>query len=185
VEGKLVLVIWVSAGEMRPYKAPSSLAKDNWQWAPFIRLHSNTVEAKGELEQELYSLANRIPFDDRQNPVAALTELQPNLIQNFLAEVKSDLAAEAARLSIEELGRKMQIVRGPPEAPRPLNVGLLFFTADPTRWFPQTQIDVVSFPESRGGDQIVEKIFKGPLGSMLQDALGYLRNQVVTEFQTS
>lgn len=91
-------------------------------------------------------------------------------------------AAQAARFSIEELGRRMQIVRGPSEAPRPLNVGLMFFTPDPTRWFPQAQIDVVHLPQGRGGDQIIEKVFKGPLGAMLQDALGYLRNNVVTQF---
>jgi ATP-dependent DNA helicase RecG len=58
----------------------------------------------------------------------------------------------------------------------------MFFTPDPTRWFPQAQIDVVHLPQGRGGDQIIEKVFKGPLGTMLQDALGYLRNNVVTQF---
>jgi len=182
VEGRLVLVVWVPAGEMRPYKAPASLGKDNRQMVPFIRLHANTVEAKGELEYELYSLANRIPFDDRQNGTAQLTDLQPTLIQNFLAEVKSDLVADIPRLSLEELGHRMQIVRGPAEAPRPLNVGLMFFTPDPTRWFPQTQIDVVHLPQGRGGDQIIEKKFKGPLSAMLRDALGHLRNNVVTQY---
>ncbi|MEY2882022.1 MAG: hypothetical protein RLZZ15_4402 [Verrucomicrobiota bacterium] len=182
VADRLVLVVWVPAGEMRPYKAPASLAKDNTRWLPFIRLHANTVVAKGELEHELYGLANRVPFDDRQHGTAGVTELQPALIQNFLAEVKSDLLAEAPRLLIAELGRRMQIVRGPPEALRPLNVGLLFFTSDPTRWFPQTQIDVVHFPQGRGGDQIVEKTFRGPLGAMLRDALGFLRNHVLTQF---
>ncbi|MBI5769700.1 MAG: putative DNA binding domain-containing protein [Verrucomicrobia bacterium] len=182
VSGKLVLVVWIPAGEMRPYEAPASLAKDEKRWVPYIRLHANTVEAKGDLKNELQSLANRIPFDDRQNTAASTADLQPTLIQNFLSEVKSDLAADAGRLPIDEVGRRMQIVRGPNEAPRPLNVGLLFFTSDPTRWFPQTQIDVVHLPQGRGGDQIVEKVFKGPIGAMLRDALGYLRNQVVTQF---
>lgn len=181
VDGRLVLVVWVPAGEMRPYEAPTAFAKGA-PLAPFIRLHANTVEAKGELKTELYSLANRIPFDDRQNYSAAVAELSPTLIQTFLTEVKSDLASEAARLPLDELGRRMQIVRGPSEAPRPLNVGLLFFTADPTRWFPQTQIDIVHLPEGRGGDQLIEKTFKGPLGTLLRDALGYLRNNVVTYY---
>src|SRR5205823_6617392 len=83
---------------------------------------------------------------------------------------------------LEELGRRMQIVRGPAEAPRPLNAGLLFFAPEPSRWFPQTQIDVVHLPQGRAGDQILEKIFKGPVGTMLRDALRYLRNSFVTEF---
>ena len=106
------------------------------------------------------------------------------MIEGFLAEVKSDLQAEVARLSLEELGRRMQIIRGLAEAPRPLNAGLLFFTPDPSRWFPQTQIDVVHLPQGRGGDQIIEKTFKGPVGVMLRDALGYLRNNVVTQYVT-
>jgi len=182
VEGRIVLVVWVPAGEMRPYEAPSSLGRDNRQMVPYVRLHANTVEAKGALKTELYSLANKIPFDDRQNGAASVTDLSPTLIQNFLAEVKSELATVAAGLSLDELGRRMQIVRGPPEAPRPLNVGLMFFTPDPTRWFAQAQIDVVHLPQGRGGDQIFEKVFTGPLGAMLRDALGYLRNNVVTHY---
>jgi len=96
--------------------------------------------------------------------------------------VRSDLATEAPRLSLEDLGRRMQIVRGPAEAPRPLNVGLLFFAPDPTHWFQQTQIDIVQMPQGRGGDQIIEKMFKGPVGVMLRDALGYLLNNVVTQY---
>lgn len=163
ISGKLVLVVWVPAGEMRPYEAPASLAKDEKRWVSYIRLHANTVEAKGELRQELFSLANRIPFDDRQNTAATVGDLQPTLIQNFLSEVKSNLAAEAGRLSIDDLGRRMQIVRGPAEAPRPLNVGILFFTPDPTRWFPQTQIDVVHLPQGRGGDRSSKRRSRGRL----------------------
>lgn len=182
VDGKLVLVVWIPGGEMRPYKAPVTLGENNRELAYYVRLHANTVRARGEVEQELISLANRIPFDDRQNSAAQLAELQPNLIQNFLTDVRSDLATQAPRLSLEDLGRRMQIVRGPAEAPRPLNVGLLFFAPDPERWFQQTQIDVVQMPQGRGGDQIIEKMFKGPVGVMLRDALGYLRNNVVTQY---
>src|SRR5664279_2391724 len=110
VEGRIVLVVWVPAGEMRPYEAPSSLGRDNRQMVPYVRLHANTVEAKGALKTELYSLANKIPFDDRQNGAASVTDLSPTLIQNFLAEVKSELATVAAGLSLDELGRRMQIV---------------------------------------------------------------------------
>ena len=184
VQGRQVLVVWVPGGEMRPYKAPVSLAKENREWGYYIRLHSTTTRAKGELEQELLALANRIPFDDRQNGSASVNDFQPTYIRSFLAEVGSDLQSEAGKLPLDKLGRKMQIVRGPEEAPRPLNVGLLFFSTDPAEWFPQTQIDVVHLPKGRGGDQIIEKTFRGPLGSMLRDALAYLRNQVVTEYVT-
>ena len=182
LQGHLVLVIWVPGGEMRPYKAPVSFGREHRESACFVRLHSNTVRARREVETELISLANRIPFDDRQNGAAKVGDPQPGLIQSFFTDVKSDLQLEVATLSVEELGRRIQIVRGPPEAPRPLNVGLLFFTNTPSNWFPQTQIDIVHLPEGRGGNRIVEKTFKGPLGTMLRDALGYLQNNVVTDF---
>ena len=39
-------------------------------------------------------------------------------------------------------------------------------------------------PQGGGGDQIVERIFKGPLNAMLRDALHYLQNSVITEYIT-
>jgi len=176
-QGKLVLVVWVPGGEMRPFKAPCSLGKGKSEMAYFIRLHANTIQAKGELEQELISLANRVPFDDRQNLQASPAELKQGLIHNFLSEVGSDLAGEVA-----DLGQRLQIVRGPIEQPRPLNVGLMFFIADPRKWFPQTQIDVVHMPEGPGGNTLIEKTFSGPISTMLRDALAYLKNQFVTEY---
>lgn len=181
-QGKLILVVWVPGGEMRPYKAPISLAKGNKEQAYYIRLGSNTVKARGQYEQELMTLANRIPYDDRQNTAANVSDLKPALMQSFLAEIGSDLSESALDLSVEELGRRMEVVRGPKEAPKPVNAGLMFFTDEPSKWFPQTQIDVVEMPNGPGGKTLIEKTFKGPLSSMLRGALGYLKNQFVTEY---
>ena len=182
VQGKLILVVWSPGGEMRPYKAPLSLARENRDYAYFIRVNANTVRAKGEQEQELLTLANRIPFDDRQNTRASVIHLQPALIEQFLIDVGSELVERSRDMNLEEIGRRMQIVRGPDEAPRPLNVGLLFFSGEPAKWFPQTQIEVVHLPQGAGGDQLIEKTFNGPLANMLRDALAYLKNSVVTKY---
>ncbi len=181
-QDKLILVVWVSGGEMRPYKAPVFLGKDNKDYGYYIRLNSNTVRAQGEHETELISLANNIPFDDRQNQQAGLSDLKPLFIQGFLEKVNSDLAKEAKGLDVGQLGKRMQIVRGPEENLRPLNVGLLFFNAEPEKWFPQTRIDVVELPDGAGGDRLAEKTFTGPLDSMLNSALQYLRNKVITKY---
>jgi ATP-dependent DNA helicase RecG len=182
VEGQSVLVIWAPAGEQRPYRAPLSLAEKNREFPYYIRRGSATIRAQGADEHELLGLANRIPFDDRINQRAVVRDLQLPLIQNFLHEVKSELAAESEGLPLEVLGRQMHLVSGPPEALRPLNVGLLFFNSHPAQFFPGTQIDVAIFPAGRGGDHFSERTFKGPLGAMLQEALGYLQNAVVTEY---
>jgi len=181
-QGKLVLVVWVPGGEMRPYKAPVSLAKGNKEWAYYIRLNANTIRAKGDLERELLTLANRIPFDDRQNMVAKTMDFDPVLIKQYLTDVQSTMLNDMSSDDITTVGRKMQIVRGPEEAPHPLNVGLLFFTMNPSEWFPQTQIDIVILPEGAGGDQIIERPFKGPLTTMLRWALEFLKSQFVARY---
>ncbi len=76
----------------------------------------------------------------------------------------------------------MGVVGGPAEAPFPLNVGLMMFTPEPHRFFPVMQIDVVWFPkEGPGGDKFSEKVFRGPLPTMIGDALDYIRRNFISE----
>ena len=182
VQERLILVIWVPGGDQRPYKAPVSLAKDNQQWAYYVRRHSNSVVVKGNDEQELLALANKVPFDDRVNQQATVSVLQPALVQSFLTRVKSDLAATAADRPMSQVAQDMHLLGGPPEAPFPVNVGLMFFTPEPADWFPGTQIDIVQFPQGAGGDTLIERSFTGPLDVMLRDALAYCRNNLLVEY---
>jgi ATP-dependent DNA helicase RecG len=75
----------------------------------------------------------------------------------------------------------MHIVAGPPEHLRPINVGLMFFSLQPEKFFPYSQIEVVEFPNGEAGDKIIEHTFKGPLDQQLTEALLYLNNNVVAE----
>ncbi len=75
----------------------------------------------------------------------------------------------------------MNIVSTLPEYTKPKNVSLMFFSMEPDKFFPYTQIDVVQFPSGLGGDDIIEKTFKGPIQQQLRDALQYIRNVVITE----
>ena len=75
----------------------------------------------------------------------------------------------------------MNIVSVLPEYTKPKNVGLMFFSMEPDKFFPYTQIDVVQFPSGLGGNDIIEKTFKGPIQQQLRDALQYIRNVVITE----
>ncbi|MHB0888846.1 Fic family protein [Acidithiobacillus sp.] len=93
----------------------------------------------------------------------------------------SDLAQDVRNLSTEALGRQMNIVGSPSEAPFPKNVGLLFFNETPHRFFPATQIDVVWFPEGAGGDRFEEKIFQGPLARMTREALDFIQRNYLKE----
>lgn len=181
VDGVSILIIWVPGGQTRPYKAKLSLAKDSKDYGYFIRKQSSSVRAKGAEETELLSLAATVPFDDRINQQAKIADLSRDLMRDFLIEIGSDLAADADKLPLVDLGRQMNIVGGPTEAPFPLNVGLLFFNSEPHRFFPATQIDVVYFPEGAGGDTFPEKSFKGPLHRMVREALDYIRRNYITQ----
>jgi ATP-dependent DNA helicase RecG len=181
VEGRTLIVLWAPGGQTRPYKVPSAVTAKQKTWHYYIRRYSSTVEAKGETEQELLSLTAKVPFDDRFAQTASVGDLSLPLMQTFLREVGSELADDASSLSVEALGRKMNLVGGPSESPWPKNVGLMFFNEAPERFFPGTQIDVVWFPEGAGGDRFVEKIFKGPLERMTRDALSYIQRNYLFE----
>ncbi|EQD79711.1 divergent AAA domain protein, partial [mine drainage metagenome] len=173
--------MWAPGGQNRPYKAPASVSARNKTWHYYIRRYSSTVEAKGETEQELLNLAAKVPFDDRFNQMSKVNDLSKSLMQSFLQEVGSELAKDAANLSVEVLGRQMNVVGGPAESPWPKNVGLMFFNEHPEHFFPGTQIDVVWFPEDAGGDRFDEKIFKGPLARMTREALDYIQRNYLHE----
>ncbi len=181
VDGRTILVLWAPGGETRPYKAKVGLGTRQAEWAYFIRKHSSTVCAKGQDERELLSLAATVPFDDRYRQTASLDDLSHRLIREFLRDIGSDLAAEAGDLSVKDLGRRMNIVGGPPEAMFPKNVGLLFFNERPHEFFPATQIDVVWFPDGAGGDRFEEKEFRGPLSAILGGAIHFIERNYLKE----
>ena len=181
IDGRHTLALWAPGGQNRPYKAPVSLSRGNREYAYFIRKGPNTVRAKGSDETELLSLAANVPFDDRLNRQGRVEDLSRQLMRDFLKEVQSDLVRQTARLPLVELGRQMNVIGGPPEAPFPLNVGLIFFHQEPYRFFPAMQIDVVWFPEGPGGDRFTEKVFRGPLARMLREALDYLKRNYLNE----
>jgi len=180
-EERNLIVLWAPGGQTRPFKAPRAVTAKKREYRYYIRRYSNTIEARGDDERELISLAATVPFDDRFNQFASMEDVSRRLITEFLREVGSDLADEAGSLSIEALGRQMNVAGGPSESALPKNVGLLFFSEEPYRFFPATQIDVVWFPEGPGGDRFDEKSFKGPLARITREALDYIQRNYLRE----
>jgi ATP-dependent DNA helicase RecG len=180
--GKKLIVLWAPGGQNRPYKAPHAVTAKHKSHHYYIRRYASTIEAKGEDERELLSLSANIPFDDRYNQRAKVEDLSRELMQEYLIQVDSDLARQAPRLSLIELGRQMGVIGGPDESPFPINVGLMMFNPEPWRFFPVMQIDVVWFPkEGPGGNKFSEKIFNGPLPRMTSDALDYIKRNFISE----
>ena len=180
-QDKHFIVLWCPGGETRPYSSPKTMAKDNKERIHYIRKASNSVEPSDDDEKDLFNLANRVPFDDRVNHQAEMSDLNITLIQNYLKEVKSSLYEKAKTGDFTEVCRDMNIISNLPEYTKPKNVGLMFFSMEPDKFFPYTQIDVVQFPGGLGGNDIIEKTFKGPIQQQLRDALQYIRNTVITE----
>ena len=178
--GMTFIILWCPGGSTRPYSSPKTMGakSERTQW---VRRLSSTVRPTAEEERDLFTLANRVPFDDRVNHAAQLDDLDITLIKSYLREVGSSLYEQADSLEFAELCRAMRIADGPAEYLKPLNVGLLFFSADPERFFPYAHIDVVDFPRGEGGDVLIEHSFKGPVHVQLRDAMRYLANGVVAE----
>lgn len=180
-QNKKFIVLWCPGGDSRPYSSPKTMAKDNKERIHYIRKMSNTVEPSDDEEKDLFNLANRIPFDDRVNHQADISDLNITLIQNYLKEVKSSLYEKSKTGDFIEVCNDMNIICNLPEYTKPKNVGLMFFNMEPDKFFPYTQIDVVQFPEGLGGNNIIEQTFKGPIHQQLREALQYIRNSIITE----
>ena len=179
--GKKYIVVWAPGGSMRPYSSPKTMAKDNRERFYYIRKMASTIVPSQEEIRDLFSLANNVPFDDRINHEADINDLNITLIQQYLKEIGSCLYEESKTMPFFDLCKSMNIVNVLPEYIKPKNVGLMFFSHNPEKYFPYAQIDVVQFPKGLGGDVIIENTFKGPLHHQLRSALQYISNYVIQE----
>ena len=112
---------------------------------------ASTIAPSEAEKRDLYNLANNIPFDDRVNHEADITDLNITLIQQYLKEIGSSLYQESMTMEFTDLCKSMNIVNTLPEYTKPKNVGLMFFNLEPERFFPCAQIDVVMIREIRSG----------------------------------
>ena len=180
-QDKQFIILWCPGGDNRPYSSPKTMARDNKERIHYICKASNTVEPSDDEEKDLFNLANRVPFDDRVNHQAEMSDLNITLIQNYLKEIKSSLYEKAKTGDFVEVCSDMNIISNLPEYVKPKNVGLMFFSMEPDNFFPYTQIDVVQFPDGLGGNDIIENTFKGPIHQQLRDALQFIKNTIITE----
>lgn len=187
IDEKEILVLWVPGGEGRPYKCPEKIytqkSREKSNKSYYIRKGSRTLKANTREKQELISMSRDIPFDDRINYQAQITDMKPALLADYLHTVGSSLYNTALERSVEAVATDMQLVRGPSEYRKPLNVGLMFFNEHPERFFSFAQIEVVDKPDPTGIG-MTEKTFQGPLDRQLRDALAYIKNYIIKEYVT-
>lgn len=175
-----VIVIWVAGGYGRPYKAPKDVLNKQSIKCYYIRKFANSVIASTDEEKELFYASSNIPFDDRPNLAADISDLDIGLMRTHLKEIESDLYQYSLKMDEIEIAKSLQIVDGSPENLKPLNVGILMFSECPERYFRYARIEVVDIPDPTGTN-MVEKTFTGPIQRQLKDALAYLKNYVLKE----
>lgn len=171
VADRLVLVLWVPASENRPHRAPD--AKGNWKY--WIRVGSATVDAEtsGQLGMLLEQTA-RVPWDDRVASDAQVEDLREIKVREHLHDVGSGLIHASQPLDPLEIYRRMRLTKAVNDHEVPRNVGLLFFSEDPERWFAGAKIEVVQFAGDRAGSVQAERSFRGPLADQVRGCLNYL-----------
>ncbi len=170
VDGCHILVIWAPGSDNRPHQAPEALEKSARKY--YIRLGSETVEAKGSLLTQLLQLTAKIPFDDRRALEVPIEKVRETKVREFLADIRSGLLNEP---DTREIYRRMQISMRINAHDVPRNIGLLMFSDDPEEWFRGARIEVVQFSGDASGNVIEERTFKGPLHQQIRDCLTYLR----------
>ena len=179
-QGEYVIVIWITAGYGRPYKTAKDVFSNKSNKAYYIRKFSSTIIASPEEEKELFYISTDIPFDDRANLLADVSDLDLGLMRQHLKEIGSDLYAYSLKKDTVELAKDLQIVSGPSENLKPLNVGILMFSEIPQKYFRYARIEIVDIPDPTGTNMI-EKTFTGPIQRQLKDALAYIKNYILKE----
>ena len=184
VDGKKVFVIWVTAGDRRPYKVPDHVTAKHKECNYYIRYNSSSIVAKGDYEVELLNMANRVPFDDRGNTSATTNDVSMLLIRDFLTQTGSKLVDQLETSSPLQILRQMDLVEGPNENVRIKNIALMLFSYNPEKFFPGTQVDIVIYPRGKDTDPdnfIEVAPIKGPVHQIIRRTLEYIKTMVIRQ----
>lgn len=177
-QGAYVIVIWVSGGFGRPYKAPKNVTDPHPVKYYYIRKFSSSVIASADEEKELFYASSSIPFDDRPNLAADVTDLDIGLLRSHLKETGSDLYEYSLHMDVLDIAKNMQLVDGADENIKPRNVGILMFSEKIEKYFRYARIEFVDIPDP-AGTGMTERTFRGPIQRQLKDALAFIQNYVI------
>jgi len=181
VDGKQIVVLWIPGGSNRPYQVPEQITAREKRYFYYIRKYANSVKANTEEQQELISLANQIPFDDRANTQANMEDISMLLVKDYLIKIKSSLAEHVGKIPDREILAQMELISGPIEHVFPRNVALMLFTEQPDKFFPYTQVDIVEFPDGDSGDYIEQEPITGPVPEQIARVLKVLKDKLIKE----
>ena len=183
VDGKQLIVIWCPAGSYRPYSVPVNVTAKGTKEYFYIRSGTSSIEARGEVLVELRELANRVPFDERGNSDIQLEDISLVLLRDYLVKVGSKLADDVITTPLSTILDQMELYTGPKENRLLRNVVAMMFCEHPSKFFPYTQIDVVTFPNGKMNDpnNFTEVTFKGSVPQMIKQTMDYIKSNVLKE----
>ena len=183
VDGKQLIVIWCPAGSYRPYSVPANVTAKGAKEYFYIRSGTSSIEARGEALVELRELANRVPFDERGNSNIQLEDISLVLLRDYLVKVGSKLVDDVIKTPISTILDQMELYTGPKENRLLRNVAAMMFCEYPNKFFPYTQIDVVTFPNGKMKDpnNFTEVTFKGCVPQMIKHTMDYIKSNVLKE----
>ena len=181
VDSKKIIVLWIPGGSSRPYQVPEQITAREKRNFYYIRKYANSVKANTEEQQELISLANQIPFDDRANTQAKMENISLLLVKNYLSKINSKLAEQVGKISDKALLAQMELISGPNEHIFPRNVGLMMFSENPEVFFPCTRVEIVDFPNGDAGDYEEQDPITGPIPEQINRVLKFLKDKLVKE----
>jgi len=182
IDSKHIIVLWIPGGANRPYEVPELITVKEKRYFYYIRKYSNSVKANQKEQQELISIANQVPFDDRVNTTATLDDISMTLIRDHLRITKSRLHEFSESLSKADLLGQMDLVSGPPEMLFPRNVALMLFSESPEKYFPYSRIEVVEFPNGADDPEFNERPpFTGPVQQQIIKVIDFFKTNILQE----
>jgi ATP-dependent DNA helicase RecG len=149
----------------------------------WIKPSSVKTVAKGGELSELFSKFNSVPFDDRVNRQATITDIRRGFVEDFLVESGSSLVSEINRKPLEDLLVALEVANVTDVGVDIRNIGLLMFVERPEKFLPGAQIELIRFNslDAEGSDDFTEKTFTGPLQKQVRDALSYIQATLIEE----
>ncbi len=172
--GSRILVVWAPASETPPHQAPDGERGPRKYW---VRVDNRTVDAEANgLLTQLLEQSAIVPWDSRTANDATVDDISETKVREHLRDCGSALSDEP---HARHIYRKMDLVRRVNNHELPLNVALLLFSRDPSRWFPGAAIETSVLQSGPAGDTFRDKTFKGGLADQVRGCLDYLRRELI------
>lgn len=137
---------------------------------------------KKEIKEEVILPINnnyKTYFDDDINLECKLGDLRLPLIKQYLYDIKSELYEDALKISPEEIGKKLDIIKEASGTLKVKNIGVLMFTERPKEFIPGSYINLVHFENSSADKKHIMKVFDGPIHEQIRGVLRYVETYVL------